>query len=52
MKLRAAVILLLALALASCQTAPPPVPDAKPATYGDWTVKTGGYVRAESGVVK
>jgi hypothetical protein len=51
-KLRAALILLLTLALASCQTAPPPAAEAKPATYGDWTVKTSGYVRAESGVVK
>ncbi len=46
---RAALLLFLALALAACQTAPPPTEDAKAVTYGDWTVRTSGYVRAESG---
>jgi hypothetical protein len=45
-------LLVVALALAACQSTPPPAADAKAVTYGDWTVKTGGYVRAETGVVK
>jgi hypothetical protein len=52
MSTKAAILVFLALALASCQSAPPPAADTKPVTYGDWTVKTGGYVRAESGVVR
>jgi len=47
------VLLLMALALAACQSsAPPPAADAGAVTYGDWTVKQGGYVRVESGIVK
>jgi hypothetical protein len=52
MKLSAAVFLLFSLALAACQSAPPPAADAKAVTYGNWSVKTSGYVRAETGVVK
>jgi len=46
-----AVLAIVALSLAACQTAPPAA-EGKPATYGDWTVKTSGYVRAETAVVK
>jgi hypothetical protein len=49
---RLALAALAALALAACQTSPPPAANAKPVTYGDWTVKTSGYVRAETGIVK
>lgn len=52
MKISAAIFLLLSLALAACQSAPPLAADAKAVTYGDWTVKTSGYVRAETEVVK
>jgi hypothetical protein len=46
-------MLLLLLALAACQSAAPPAADdAKPMTYGDWTVKQGGYVRVEAGAVR
>ena len=48
---RTGAVLLLAFALVSCQSTPPPAADAKAVTYGDWTVKTGGYVRAEAGAV-
>jgi hypothetical protein len=46
-----AVILSLAAFLAACQSTPPPLADGKAMTVGDWTVRTGGYVRAEAGVV-
>lgn len=52
MTFRNVAVVLVTLALAACQSTPPPAADAKAVTYGDWTVRTGGYVRAESGVVK
>jgi hypothetical protein len=51
-RLKAAVLLLITLALTACQSAPPHAADTKPVTYGDWTVRQGGYVRVESGVVR
>jgi hypothetical protein len=45
-------MLLGVLILTACQTAPPPVADDNTVTVGDWTVTTGGYVRAETGVVR
>lgn len=51
MSLRSAALLVVALALAACQSAPPPPTDGKSMTIGDWTVRSGGYVRAEAGVV-
>ena len=50
--MRAAVFILVTLLLAGCQSTPPPAQDSKAATYGAWTVRTGGYVRAEGEVVK
>jgi hypothetical protein len=47
-----ALLVLAALALAACQSTPPPAADEKAVTIGDWTVRTGGYVRAEGGIVK
>jgi hypothetical protein len=50
---RVATFLLVTLALAACQsTPPPPAPEGEAVTIGDWTVRTGGYVRAETGVVR
>jgi hypothetical protein len=46
-----AAILSLAVILAACQSAPPAADSGKAVTVGDWTVKTSGYVRAETGVV-
>lgn len=40
------------LVLAACQSVPPPASDDKAMTVGDWTVRQGGYVRVETGVVK
>ena len=49
---RLASLLFFAVLLAACQsTQTAPVADAKPVTYGDWTVKTSGYVRVDTGVV-
>jgi len=50
--LKASALLVVALLLAGCQSTPPPAQDSKAVTYGAWTVRTGGYVRAESEVVK
>jgi len=50
--LRIAALLLVALLLAACQSTTPPAQDDKAVTYGAWTVRTGGYVRAEGEVVK
>lgn len=51
MRVRAALVFV-AFALAGCQSAAPPATDSgKPVSYGDWTVKQGGYVRVESAVV-
>ena len=54
MRLKAILLAALAaLSLAACQTAPPaPTAAAKPVTYGEWTVKTSGYVRAEAAIVR
>jgi starvation-inducible outer membrane lipoprotein len=51
MTLVRAAILAMAVLLTACQSAPPPAADGKAMTVGDWTVRTGGYVRAETGVV-
>jgi hypothetical protein len=48
---RLAPLALIALLLAACQSAPPVAPQSGATTVGDWTVRTGGYVRVESGVV-
>ena len=48
---KASLLLLTVLVLGACQSTPPPAPEEKAATWGDWTVRTGGYVRAEAAVV-
>jgi hypothetical protein len=50
--LRAAAFVFAALLLAACQSTPPRAQDNKAVTYGEWTVRTGGYVRAEAEVVR
>ena len=47
-------MVLCGIVLAGCQstTPPPAADDAKPMTYGDWTVRTGGYVRADAAMVR
>jgi hypothetical protein len=44
-------LFLAALLLAGCQAVPPAASDDGATTVGNMTVRTGGYVRVDSGIV-
>jgi hypothetical protein len=44
-------MLLATIFVAACQSTPPPASREGAVTIGDWTVRTSGYVSAETGVV-
>jgi hypothetical protein len=44
-------LFLAALLLAGCQAVPPAASDDGATTLGNMTVRTGGYVRVDSGIV-